>query len=67
MADWTAKAKGHRKGQPDLELKCKDGDRTDIITIETQNPYGSNGLSIHRRNIFEFLHDVNVTSFTSNT
>ena len=29
-----SKAKGHRKGQPDLELRCEDGDRADIITIE---------------------------------
>ena len=29
-----SKAKGHRKCQPDLELKCEDGDRADIITIE---------------------------------
>ena len=30
-------SKGYRKGQPDLKLKCKDGDRTDIIVIELRN------------------------------
>ena len=29
-----SKAKGYHKGQPDLELKCKNGDRTNEITIE---------------------------------
>ena len=43
-----SKAKGYRKGQPDLELKCKDGDRSGIITIALKNPNGSNSVSIHR-------------------
>ena len=29
-----SKAKGYRKGQPDLKLKCENGDRTGIITID---------------------------------
>ena len=61
-----SKAKGYRKGQPDLELKCKDGDRTDIIIIELKNPNGSNSLSIHQEEYIELLHDMNVKTFTSN-
>ena len=60
------KAKGYRKGQPDLELKCKDGDRTYITIIELKNPNGSNSLSIHQEEYIELLHDMNVKTFTSN-
>ena len=61
-----SKAKGHRKGQPDLELKCQDGDRTGIITIELKHPSGSNSLSLHQEEYIELLHNVNVTTFTRN-
>ena len=46
-------AKGYRKSQPDSELKCQDGDRTDKIIIEVQNPNGSNSLSIHQEEYIE--------------
>ena len=59
-------AKGYRKGQPDLELKCQDGDRTGIITIDFKHPSGSNSLFIHQEEYIELLHNVNVTTFTRN-
>ena len=60
-----SKPKGYRKGQPDLELTCKDGDRTDIITIELKNHNGSNSLSIHQEEYIELLHDMNVKTYTN--
>ena len=55
-----SKAKGYRKGQPDLELKCKDGYITDTITIELNNPNGSYSMSIHQKEYIELLLDINV-------
>ena len=48
-----SKAKGYRKGQPYLELKCKDGGRTDIITIAHKHPNRSNHVSIHHEEFIE--------------
>ena len=55
-----SKANGYRKGQPDLELKCKDGDRADKITIDLQNPNGSNRLSVHQDEYIELLDTIEV-------
>ena len=57
--------KGYLKGEPDLELKCEDGDRADIRTIELKNPNGSNNLSIHQEEYIELLHDMNVKTLTN--
>ena len=34
VADRRARQKGLCKGQPDWDLKCRDGDRTDAIALE---------------------------------
>ena len=59
-----SKAKGYRIGQPDLELTCKDGDRTDIITIELKFSNVSNSFYIHQEEYIELLHDVNLKTLT---
>ena len=32
-------------GQPDLELKCKVGQNTDVVAIDMNDPNGSNCLT----------------------
>ena len=37
--------KGYERGTPDIELKCKLGEYTDVVAIELKNPDKSNKLS----------------------
>ena len=61
-----SKLKGYTKGEPDIELKCRSGDHTDVVAIELKNPNGSNQLSIQQEDYIELLQDINVATFVSN-
>ena len=40
--------KGYTRGRPDVELKCKVGDDTDVVAIDLKTPNGTNWLSIEQ-------------------
>ena len=54
------------RGEPDLQLQCKSGDRTDVVATKLKNPNGSNQLSIQQEEYIELLQDINVATFVSN-
>ena len=60
-----SKAKEYLEGQPDLELKCEDGERIDIIAIENTNPNKSHNLSIHHKRYTELANGMKVQTVTS--
>ena len=66
FARMDSKLKGYTKGEPDLELKCKSGDHTDVVAIELKNPNGTNQLSIQQEEYIELLQDINVSTLVSN-
>ena len=52
----SSKAQGYSKGQPDLELRCKDGDRTDTIANElTDSPTDKTTCPYIKKNILNKL------------
>ena len=63
---WTQILKGYMRGEPDLQLQCKSGDRTDVVATKLKNPNGSNQLSIQQEEYIELLQDINVATFVSN-
>ena len=38
FARMDSKLKGYTKGEPDIELKCKSGDHTDVVAVELKQP-----------------------------
>ena len=63
-----SKAKGYKKGQPDLELKCKLGSGfTDVVAIELKNPNGSNKTSPEQDAYLERLRGCNIATLVSNS
>ena len=61
-----SKVMGYTKGEPDIELKCKSGDHTDVVAIGLKNPNGSNQLSIQQEEYIELLQNINVATLVSN-
>ena len=57
--------KGYERGTPDIELKCKLGEYTDVVAIELKNPDKSNKLSDDQEKYLEKLEKINVKTFVS--
>ena len=66
FARLDSKLKGYTRGEPDLELKFRSGDHTDVVVIELKNPNGSNQLRIQQEEYIELLQDTNVATLVSN-